>query len=358
MNNKLDILIKKGKKIKDAISKLDKTAGKVLYVIDENDKLKGSISDGDIRRGLIRGLTLENLVDEIMFEEVQTIKKSDIRNKKLLNALFREGYLSVPVVNANGEIEDIIFSDYVKPYFECTEVEACSVFILAGGIGSRLEPFTKVLPKPLVPLGDIPIIEMIMSKFHNYGFSNFIVSVNYKADMIKLYLNDSNVRSKFSNISFVREETPLGTIGSLELAKELITDDFYISNSDIIVEDNLKQIYKYHKAQDNMLTIVSCEKKSVIPYGVLDIDESGLLRGINEKPSFDFFVNTGLYVAKKGILKYLNSGEPKDMNELIYQILDDGGRIGVYKVDESSWFDIGQWSVFESTRKHFESNYS
>lgn len=181
-----------------------------------------------------------------------------------------------------------------------------------------------------------------MDKFTFYGFSEFVVSVNYKADMIKLYFSDPEVRANYEEVTYIKEEKPLGTIGSLNLAKDVITDSFFITNADILVEEDLDKIMRFHKDNKTVLTVVGCLKNSVVPYGVLNMDQGGLLVNIEEKPQYKHIINTGVYVAEPEIMSFINADERKDINQLIEDILKSGKPIGVYPVLEEQWFDIGQ----------------
>lgn len=228
------------------------------------------------------------------------------------------------------------------------------VFILAGGEGRRLEPLTTILPKPLIPIGDKAILERIMDQFHAYGFDDFIVSLYYKAEMIKLYFNNVEIKKKYGDIQYILETMPLGTIGSLSLAKDMLQNSFFISNSDIIITHNLEKIFEFHKQSKNILTIVGCFKSSEVAYGILHRDDKGNLLDINEKPSYKHLINTGLYIAEPEIIQYLQFNQEKEITELIKDILKDDKKISIYTIEEKEWFDVGQWPEYDKTRKYFE----
>lgn len=352
-----ELLIKRDATIKEAMKQLDSTAEKNLYVVDEGRRLIGAISDGDIRRGLLKGSGLDDGISLVMNSNPKFLLQSDVRRKiKARQIMGRYNIQTLPVLDEARQIIDIM---YWLDLYETQNIaeytrKSNKVFILAGGIGSRLEPFTKILPKPLVPIGNQPILEKIMDKFAFYGFDEFIISVNYKAEMIKLYFNDPEIKDKYGSVQYVREDSPLGTIGSLCLAADRIGESFFISNSDIIIEEDMEKIFHFHKDSGSVLTIVGCLKNSVIPYGVLNTDERGFLMNIDEKPAYRHVINTGLYVAEPEIAGYIAPGEKMDITELIAVLLKEKKPVGIYPVIEEQWFDIGQWAEFEKTRKYFE----
>ena len=215
---------------------------------------------------------------------------------------------------------------------------------MAGGKGTRLDPFTRIFPKPLIPIGDNPIIEIIMDKFAKYGMKSFIISVNTKAKMIKAYFEDS--RSKY-NISFIDEDKPLGNIGALRFLEGKLKTPFFISNCDIIVECDYTKIYEFHQQHNCDLTIVGSLQHYTIPYGVCDIENGGILKSIKEKPEYDLLVNTGMYVFNPDILKFIPKNEFFNIPDLIKKLKKARKKIGVYPVSEKSWIDVGKLSEYK-----------
>ncbi|MBZ4644148.1 MAG: putative signal transduction protein with domain [Deferribacteraceae bacterium] len=343
--------------ISNAMKRLNETAQKNLYVVDENDELVGSLSDGDIRRGILKGIDLENSVSLIMHTNPKVILEMESGHREKIESILLEYHLeSIPVIDNDKKVTDII---YWTDIFQKEKSKVCTkkdipIFILAGGFGTRLEPFTKILPKPLIPIGEYPILERIMDQFNKFGFNKFIISINYKGDMIKAYFADPAIYNKYESIKYIKEEFPMGTIGSLCLAKEDISSTFFITNCDIIVEEDLEKVYNYHKEKQNVLTIVGCIKNSVIPYGVLKTNNKGELIEIEEKPEYNHVINTGVYVAEPEIIEYLSENKRKDITQLIEELLKQNKKIGVYPILDNQWFDIGQWAEYEETRKHFE----
>jgi dTDP-glucose pyrophosphorylase/CBS domain-containing protein len=350
-------LISKEKTLYQAMEHLNNIASRNIYVVDKNNQLQGSLSDGDIRRALLKGALLEELVDNHMNKSPRYVTYEDQKGTEFIKSIMLEQQIeSVPVVDKNFVVINIIrwielFSNQKMINYQ---PKSNLVFILAGGTGSRLDPFTRILPKPLIPIDDQPIIEKIMDRFSYYGYDNFILSLFYKADMIRAYFSDKDIARKYRMIDYVQEEFPLGTIGSIDLAREKLTNSFFISNADIIIEADLNSVVHFHHDIGAILTVVGCVKDSVIPYGVLRTDDGGFLASIQEKPSYKNVINTGVYIAEPDMLDYIQTNTKQDMTDVIKSMIRDGKKIGVYPVLEEQWFDIGHWLEYERTRKYFE----
>lgn len=353
------LLIQKSMPIKEAMQRLDITAKRVLYVVDETGRLKGSVTDGDIRRGLLRNANLDAPVFGIMNTTPKYIFESDNMMEKVSQCMISHKIESMPVLSRDFKVVKVvywgdIFNERKSPAAPATAEKDNTVFILAGGKGTRLEPFTKVLPKPLIPIGETPVIEQLMDSFSKYGFGNFVVSINYRGEMIKAYFAESAAQ-KYRSMKYVQEKTPMGTIGSLALARDLLTEDFFVANCDILVEEDFSKVFEHHLEKKSALTIIGCIKQTILPYGVLNLKSGGTsLESIDEKPELHHVINTGMYVVNRRVLDYLKPDSRTDMNELISALLKNGENVGVYPVLDHQWFDIGQWSEFERTRKHFE----
>jgi dTDP-glucose pyrophosphorylase len=340
--------------VSQAIEKLNIASVKTIYVADSEGRLVGSITDGDVRRGLLDNVALSDSVEKITFKSPQKIYISDTNKNELLEKYAAQGMLSVPIVDFEEKIVDIIMLKKA-PLASRDKMSVSKdnfVFILAGGEGSRLRPLTNIIPKPLIPVGDSPILEIIMDKFRADGYNRFILSVNYKAELIKLYFNNLVVRKKYDVIEYVEENTPLGTIGSLFYAKKHLTEDFFISNADILIDEDFGRIMDYHKESNAAMTIVGCVKKSVMAYGVLEVNEAGELVAMEEKPLLKHIVNTGLYVAKPEVVDYIEEGQHTDITYVIESLLKARKKICVYRIDDEQWSDMGQWDELGMANLH------
>jgi NDP-sugar pyrophosphorylase family protein len=215
---------------------------------------------------------------------------------------------------------------------------------MAGGEGKRMRPITNVLPKPLIPLGDKTIIEHIMEQFSVIGCTSFHLSVNYKAEMIKYFLGDDKFRKY--EISYFQEDKPLGTAGSLSLISNIIHSTFFLSNCDILIDQELGAIYDFHVENKNKITIVSALKNIHIPYGTLITKEDGLLIRLDEKPDYTFKINSGLYILEPDVIREIPEDQIFHITDLIEKLMTKNERIGVFPVSEGSWMDIGNWDDY------------
>jgi NDP-sugar pyrophosphorylase family protein len=286
-----------------------------------------------------------------MYRKPRTIHFNDTNKNELLKRYSLMELPSVPIVDADNRIVDIVHlkKEIDEDGLKSSGAKNNFVFILAGGKGERLGPLTSIIPKPLIPVGNLPVLEIIMDKFKYYGFGNFILSLNYKAEMIKLYFNNPDIKNKYNRLEYIEEKKPLGTIGSLILAEEYLTDDFLISNADIIIKGDLDEIFRFHQEKNAVLTIVGCIKESVIPYGVLEMSKDGELIALQEKPSLNHVINTGIYVATPEILRYIEKDVYTDITKVIERLLADKKKVAVYQINEEQWFDIGQWDELQKT---------
>lgn len=324
--------------ILEAIKRLDDATVKILLVTD-NSRLTGVVTDGDIRRWILKNGSLQEKVDRIMNHKPVYVFASE-RNKarsKLQELLIE----AIPVVNNDLHVIDVIswsdsFSSRLNHYGTLTN----PVFIMAGGKGSRLGNYTRVLPKPLIPIDGVPIVERIIDRFAEFGCSRFYMSVNYKKNLIRAYFND--IEDRKYQLDFVQEEKALGTAGSLALVKSQINDTFFLSNCDVLVDGNYSGMLKAHKESGCPLTMITSLKHFSIPYGVIELDENGALNRMIEKPVHDYLVNTGLYIVEPEVIDLVPSGRPCDMDELISLILAGGRKVNVYPVSENSWLDMGE----------------
>ena len=336
------LFIEKEISVKEAIKKLDDTAKKILLVI-EAGKLAGIVTDGDIRRWILGNGDLSEKIEMVMNNNPKFVFEGD--QQGALTLMKKHLIEAVPVLNDMEEVVDVMFwTDNFENVINHFEKLTNPVVIMAGGKGTRLDPFTKILPKPLIPIGDIPIVERIINRFHEYGCSNFYMTVNYKKNMIKAYFNE--VEKEYS-LDYVEEIKPTGTAGSLSMLKDKLTETFFVSNCDILIEGNYSNMMKFHKEKGNKITLVSSLKHFTIPYGVIEIDENGRVDKLFEKPEYDFLVNTGMYILEPEVLEDIPEDKFYHITELIEAYMKKGEKIGVYPVSDKSWLDMGQLKEME-----------
>ncbi|MFA5536726.1 MAG: nucleotidyltransferase family protein [Bacillota bacterium] len=341
-----NIMVQPTDTLSEGLPKMDKSGLQVLLVTDANSHLLGIITDGDIRRALLQGLGFNTPLAQIMQPKPKTLAQG-ASQKEASKIMQQTTIRQIPIIDTQNKVVDlIVWTDCFRiPQVKRKE----KVIIMAGGKGTRLDPFTRILPKPMIPLGDKPIIEVIMDKFHQQGFSNFILSLGYKAEIIKMYFAESNGRPY--NVDFILEDKPLGTAGALRLLKEKIKETFLVANCDVIVEADYARLLKHHKEEGNTITLVGSLKDFTIPYGVLKTAEQELI-GLEEKPSFHYLVNTGIYCLEPEALDYIDKNEALLMTDLLLRVKDHGGKVGVFPY-HGQWFDVGQWEDYQNTMRYF-----
>ncbi len=345
-------LISRNLSIKDAMRQMSKAAERILFVVDDKGRLLGSLTDGDIRRWFLKEGDLGVAVEGAYNKSPVCVEK-DYSLEDVKRIMLKEKIEWIPVVNGKKRIHEILFWENVfgKETGIPREKIDLPVVIMAGGKGTRLDPFTKILPKPLVPVGEKAIIEIIMDKFHQYGIEEFYLSVNHKSHMIKAYFEEINGPYK---IKYIEEEKPLGTAGSLRFLHGRIGKNLLVSNCDIIIEGDYTEVVKFHKAKNNDITIVGSFRHLTIPYGICTIENGGDLVKIDEKPEYDFLANTGMYLIKSDVLAYIPEGQFFGITDLVKSVQAHKGKVGVFPIDEKSWIDIGQWEEYRRTLRALE----
>lgn len=345
-----NILVKPDISIKNALKRMDAAAKKILFVVNNKGELNGVVTDGDIRRWILKGNSLDSNIIEIMNKHPFVLRK-DYSKEDAKEIMLSKKIECIPVVDADRRIVSAVWwTDLFAKDFKRHKYIDIPVVIMAGGEGKRLLPFTHILPKSLMPVGGKPIIELIIDKFVEYGCRDFYLSVNYKSNLLKAYFND--LKHDY-NIYYIEEQKPLGTAGSLRLLRDKIKSTFFVSNCDILIEADCADILEFHKNKGNKITLVGSMKHYTIPYGVCEIKNGGQLKNIKEKPEFNFLVNTGMYVLEPEILNLIPDS-PYHITDLINDFLKEKGNIGVYPISEKSWMDMGQWEELQDMLKKFE----
>jgi len=348
-----NILIKPNDSLKTALKKLDKNSHKTILVVNETLKMLGVLTDGDIRRQILKGFSLDSDISDSYNRTPLFVFENDY-NDEIIREIFIENKIQlIPVLNTDYKIItyitwDKFFSGHEKKKLVFDDCSDIPVIIMAGGKGTRMEPFTKVLPKPLIPIGDKTILEIIIDEFQLFRIKNFYLTLNYRGEMIEAYLN--NIDRDYE-INYVWEKDFLGTAGSLKLVEDLISDTFIVSNCDVIVKANYSDVLKYHKSHNAYLTIISSIQHYKIPYGVINYKEGGYVIDITEKPEYSFNINTGVYVLNKECLKYIPSDKYFDMPSLISALIEDSKIVCMYPVNENEYIDIGQWEEYSKAVK-------
>lgn len=352
-NNINQYLLYEDATIRLAMKQLDSSHRKVLFLVDENGKLKGSISDGDIRRWILTEGSIDDSVTAIYNPNTFFINTKDNYNEVKVVILERK-FTAVPVCNTDGIIVDIVFWDQVveghRKHQKYEKIEA-NVVVMAGGKGTRLEPFTKILPKPLIPIGDKTIIEIIIEKFVEFQIKHFYVSINHKAKIIKSYFEEI---SPEYTIDYLEETKPLGTIGALSLMNCDNNKPIIITNCDIIIDTNYADFVKFHQENKYDISLVASIMNHKVPYGVCEIEKGGLLVDFKEKPEYSFLASTGMYIINPELLDLIPKDSFFHVTDLMQLVKENGGSVGVFPIGEDAWLDTGQWSEYKKTIDKFK----
>ena len=348
-----EIFIKPNATIKEAMESLDKTTDKVLLVVDDEQILLGTLTDGDIRRYILRSGNLSGIIQNIYNANSIFVFQDDFDLAKVKRIFTTNKIELVPILDRNRKIVDCITWTNVFGNEKSHEKEKLDapVVIMAGGKGTRLEPFTRVLPKPLIPVGDKPVIDHIIDRLKAYGISEFYLTINHMAKIIRAYFEE---KAPDYSIGFAEEDEPKGTAGSLKLLADKLNKPFFVSNCDIVIETDYADLYRFHIQNSYDITLVASAKQFRIPYGICELNGGGSLKGIKEKPEYSFLVNAGMYVLNPDVLDLIPDNQLFHITHLIDKIKENGGQIGVYPVSEKAWIDVGQWAEYRKALKVIE----
>jgi dTDP-glucose pyrophosphorylase len=347
-----DIYIKSSATIFEALQKMDKSATKLLIVTDGNNKFLSLLSVGDIQRAILANKVLDTPVINITRSNILIGHTTDSK-EDLKELILSKKIEFIPIIDSDNSVVDIIFWNDISSETRHSNNALLNipVVIMAGGKGERLKPITNIIPKPLVPIGEKAIIQIIIEKFMSFGCNLFYISIGYKGEMIKQYLKELNLPCK---IHYFTEDKPLGTVGSLSIIKGKLKSHFIISNCDILIDQDYEEVLNYHIRSENQLTAIAALKKYEIPYGVLETKENGQLISMQEKPSFNFQVNAGVYFLNSKILDILPENTFYNITDLMENLMIKNKNIGVFPVSEGSWFDIGEWKEYQKTQLNFD----
>ncbi len=333
-----------GLSVVDAMKKIDATAKGIIFVVDSTNHLIGSLTDGDVRRFILKTGNLEGTVSQMMNKCVRYIKPGE--EQKAYELMRSESIRVVPIVDENLCIKDILIDGIQEERIvDHNALKGVPVIVMAGGRGTRLYPYTKILPKPLIPIGDIPILQRILDRFNQYGADQFYITINYKKEIIKAFFNELNPSYK---IEFVEEYEPMGTAGSIRLIEKAFSRPLIVTNCDILINVDYGKLMQYHEKTKNDITIVSSLKVTTIPYGVIYAEQNGVISSMSEKPQLSHFINTGMYVVNPEFFDRIPEDRVFHMTDLADCLLTEGRKVGMYPISENSYLDMGQ---FEEMKK-------
>ncbi len=339
-----DILVDTDTSIKETIKVIDRGARQIALVVDHKGKLLGTVTDGDVRRGIIGGIDLNSRITKIMNKEFYALA-ADTPREDLINAFKSRSYNQIPLVDEDGIIKDLaILNEIIKE-----EKKDNQVVLMVGGLGSRLRPLTRNTPKPLLQVGDKPILETIVEQFKAYGFHRFTFCTNYEAEQIEDYFGQGGRWDV--EIEYLREEKRMGTVGALSLIEEKPDKPFFVMNGDLLTRLNFESMLRYHQQDDFDLTIGSREYNYQIPYGVIDLEENRVT-DLVEKPNHQVFVNAGVYILNPELIDLIPEDEFFDMTDLINKLIARDGSVGGFPIREY-WLDIGQHEDYQQANKEY-----
>ena len=344
MKNYTDILLKPTSTIKEALQIIDSGAMKIALVIDKDEKLLGTLTDGDIRRGLLNNLTLDDSIESVIFKNPTVCNMEDTKEHILEVAIQRKLY-QVPIVDNEGRLVGIEEMDeLMKP-----TIKTNKVVLMVGGLGTRLRPLTENTPKPMLKVGNKPILETIILNFKKYGFTNIILSVSYKSEIIEEYFKDGR---KFGvNIEYIHENKRMGTAGALSLIRKKLNEPFFVMNGDLLTNINFEHMMEYHLSNNAIATMGVREYDFQVPYGVVNVDGENIL-SIEEKPVHSFFVSAGVYVLDSKVLDFIPNDEFYDMPTLFEKVIENKMKSVSFPIREY-WLDIGRLEEFEKANNEY-----
>jgi dTDP-glucose pyrophosphorylase len=337
--------------IRQAMERLEKTEEKIIFIVDDQGRMIGSVTDGDIRRWILSDGDLKADVVCICNRNPYVVEE-DYAPEQVRAEMMNGNFSCVPVLSPTKQIKRLVFW---KELFQGSVPSKpkrrlnLPVVIMAGGQGTRLAPFTHVLPKPLIPVGDRTIIEIIIEQFLAYGLDRFHLSVNYKSKILKSFFEE--LAPKYS-VEYLMETEPRGTAGGLRALYALSPEPMIVTNCDIVIQADYAELVAFHNDNDYDLTLVASLKDYHIPYGVCELEKGGSLAQITEKPQYSFLVNTGMYIVRRDRLGLIPEEEHYDMPDFMRKIKETGGRIGVFPISENAWIDTGEWTEYRKALDH------
>ena len=330
--------------IKKALKVIEDGAIKIALVVDKKDKLIGTLSDGDIRRGFLKGLSISSSVKSLINKKPLIGKKNDIK-EKLLNIAFSKKIHQIPIVDSKGKVTEILLTYELKK----DEIKLNKVVIMAGGKGKRLRPLTKNTPKPMLKVGGKPILQTIIKRFSDCGFKDLIICVNYKSHIIENYFGNGD---KFGvKIEYVKEKKRMGTAGALSLLKKP-DEPFFVINADVLTNLDFEKMLNFHQSHNSKATMCVKEYNIKLPYGEVKVNNEDIV-SIEEKPKHKFFVNAGIYILSPKCIDLIPN-KFYDMPSLFKKMIEKKEKTISFPLGEY-WLDIGKSSDYEKAILEYNS---
>ncbi len=324
-----------------AMQTMDANAMGILFLVDKDLNLTGCLTDGDVRRFLLSG----GRMDEAAIAAANRSPKVAYTEADARVLYHKKNYIAIPILDENGRIIDIYNGEGLLERVHASL--KVPVVINAGGKGTRLDPFTRVLPKPLIPVGDFPIIELIMKEYQSYDCNKFHIIVNYKRELMKAYFAENDHKY---DITWYEEESPLGTGGGLSLLKGKLDSTFFFANCDALLTANYERMLQFHRENHNAITMICAYKNIPIPYGIVEIGVNGRIESMREKPLVSFLTNTGIYIVEPEVVDEMEDGVSIGFPDVVEKQRKKGKNVAVFPVNEGDWMDMGQLPELEKMR--------
>ena len=339
------LFLNKNATIRDALIQINIGLRGTVIVVDDEKKMIGILTDGDIRRALVKGYSLEDEITEI-YESKPIYGMVGMSKDQIEEILIKKAVKDIPIVNEEHVVVDFVgIRDVLLP-----KGKENKVVIMAGGLGSRLKNLTEEIPKPMLKVGDAPILQHIIHNFKEKGFFEFLISVNHKANIIENYFQDGIIHGV--KIEYLREEKRLGTGGGIGLAKEYVNEPFFVINGDVLTNLNVKDMMDFHLQNEFAITIGIRKQSYQIPYGVVDVDKDQVKK-LQEKPNVDYMINGGVYCLNPEVIDFIPRDEYFEITELVNLLLENNMKVGAYLI-EDYWMDIGHMNDYYKANDEYD----
>lgn len=327
-----------------AVMQIFNTSSKqIVLVVDEKGLLIGTVNDGDIRRALLKGIGLDDSIKDVYYKKPTVANVNDSKEKIIRLALSKKIH-QIPLVDNNGKLVGLDNLDELVNDKRKTN----KVILMVGGLGSRLKPLTNDIPKPMLYVGDKPILQTIIENFLSYGFDDFVLCVNYKSEVIRDYFGDGSAFG--AKIEYVLEQDRMGTAGALSLLDEKLTEPFFVMNGDLLTNVNFEHLLDFHQRSQATGTMCVREYDFQVPYGVVSV-ENGKITSVEEKPTHKFFVSAGIYMLEPKCINLIPKGQFYDMPMLFGKLIEERSAVS-FPLHEY-WLDIGRVDEFEKANQEY-----
>jgi len=328
-----DILIHENETFLAVLEGMERLKKGIALVVNDRKRLVGVVTNADIRRAVLKKVSLDDKVTKVMNRNPTTATHR-LSSGEFYRLMVEKNIDQLPIINDQGEPIGIIYESTLRQ----ERVLLCPVVIMAGGLGERLRPFTEKVPKPLLNVGGKSMIQIVIERFREQGVKQFFISVNYKAEMIEEYLGDgSNFRVE---IKYLKEKKRLGTAGSLSLLPKEISSPFFVVNADVITDLDFRTIYQFHRDNSPDLTVAVKKVSYQVPYGTIEV-EHGQIISLSEKPHIKKYVNAGIYILEPRVIEEIPVSQLFDMTDLINKLISQGRMVSSYLIN-GTWVDVGQ----------------